>query len=704
MGKDVEDILNKYKRKLEKEFGDNAFSEEYKRFKNEQIGTELSFYEKACNFSKDILAIKPKPKEKEELWESISAAGLKITPEGATSFAFFVGVGIIFLGILVFILGLLLDNVMLFLPLFLMVFGFIVIKILRNYPNQKALRWRIAAGNQMVLFILYVVMYMRHTSNLEHAVKFAAQHIKDPLSSDLKKVFWNLETGRFNTVQESLDFYLEKWRKYNLDFVNSFHLIESSLFESSEQRRLEVLERALTTILDGTQERMMHYAQELKGPITTLYMLGIILPVLGMIMLPLIGGFMGIKWYWIALFYNIMLPVFVYYMGNQLMLTRPSGEGESFSINEELFEEYKYIKIGNSLVSPAVIIFPIFFLILLIGFSPIIIHAISPNNFLLNNDLIFGYRDGNGPFGLVAMLLSLIVPFSLAIGLGTYYKLRSRKLIKIRRDTEELEKEFSSSLFQLGNRIEDGVPVELAFSKVAENLRGTMSGQFFSMVSNNLRSMGSGLKEAIFNLKNGAILAFPSRVISSSMEVLLESSKKGPKIASHALMAISNYMVAIHKVNERLKDLLADVISSIKSQINFLTPLIAGIVVGIGVLITNILVSLGPLLGQTAGAGDTDAIGVNLDIVSQIFPVDKVIPPFYFQLIIGVYLVQITIILTILANGIQNGVDKLNQDYDLSKNLYKSIVFYLIVTIVTTLILTFMARGVLNIGSAGAIS
>ena len=46
------------------------------------------------------------------------------------------------------------------------------------------------------------------------------------------------------------------------------------------------------------------------------------------------------------------------------------------------------------------------------------------------------------------------------------------------------------------------MPVELAFSKVAENLRGTMSGQFFSMVSNNLRSMGSGLKEAIFNLKN----------------------------------------------------------------------------------------------------------------------------------------------------------------------------------------------------------
>jgi len=704
MRDDVEDIINKYKRKLEREFDDNAFSEEYKKFKEEQIGVELSFYEKICNISKDILTIRPKEKEKEQLWDSISTAGLKITPEGSTSFAFFIGAGIIFLGIAVLILGLLLDHVMLFLPLFLMALGFVAIKILKNYPNQKALKWRIEAGNQMVLCILYVVMYMRHTSNLEHAVKFAAQHIKDPLSSDLKKVFWNIETGRFNTVQESLDFYLEKWRKHNIDFVTSFHLIESSLYEPSEQRRLEVLERALTTILDGTQEKMMHYAQDLKGPVTTLYMLGIILPVLGMIMLPLVGGFIGIKWYWIALFYNVMLPIFVYYMGNQLMIKRPNGEGESFSIDEELFEEYKYIKIGNALISPAVIIAPIFLIVLLIGFSPIIIHAIDPNNFLLNNDLIFGYRDGNGPFGLVAMLLSLIVPLSLAIGLGTYYKIRSNKLMKIRKDTKDLEREFSGSLFQLGNRIEDGLPVELAFSKVAENLRGTMSGQFFAMVSNNLRSMGMGLKEAIFNLKRGAILAFPSRVISSSMEVLLESSEKGPKIASHALMAISNYMVAIHKVNERLKDLLADVISSIKSQINFLTPLIAGIVVGIGVLITNILVSLGPLLGQTAGSSADAGIGVDLSIVSQIFPVDKVVPPFYFQLIVGIYLVQITILLTILANGIENGVDRLKQENDLGKNLYKSMIFYLIVTVVTTLILTLMARGVLNISSAGAIS
>ena len=702
MRKDVEDILEKYKRKLEEKF-DEGFSGEYKKFKEEQIGKEITFYEKYCNFCKNILTIRPNEKNNEKLWESIQTIGMKVTPEGVMSFAFFTSLLFILIGVIIFVLGLVSGNFLFFFPIFFIALGILFLKLLSDYPNQKAVKWRIQAENQMVLCILYIVMYMRRTSNLEHAVKFAAQHIQDPLSIDLKKVFWNIETGKYNTVKESLDAYLENWRTYNLDFVNSFHLIESSLFEAKENRRLEILEKALTNMLDGTYEKMLHYAQDLKSPITTLYMLGIILPVLGLIMLPLMGGFLGVKWYWIAFFYNLLLPAFVYFAGNKLLVKRPAGEGESFSLQEDLFEEYRYLKIGNAFVSPAVFTIPLFLLVLIIGLSPLWMHALSPNNSFLNGDWIFGYLEGTGPFGFGALVLSIAIPLSIALSLGIYYKLKSRKLVKIREDTRELEREFAGSLFQLGNRIEDGLPVELAFSKVAENLQDTMSGKFFSAVSNNLRSMGMGLKEAIFNSKRGAILGFPSRVISSSMEVLIESSRKGPKIVSHALMSISNYMTAIHKVNERLKDLLADVLGSMKSQINFLTPLIAGIVVGIGSLITNIIANLGPLLGGVDGGSNASGFGIDVSILEGIFPIDSLIPSFYFQLIVGLYVVEITYILTVLANGVENGVDKLNEESLLSKNLYRSMLLYIAVTLITTLVLSMMARGVLNVGSGGAL-
>ena len=62
---------------------------------------------------------------------------------------------------------------------------------------------------------------MRHTSNLEHAIKFAAQHIDAPLSLDLERFsgIWKLV---FSTIKESLDNYLETWRHYNLNLLHHF--------------------------------------------------------------------------------------------------------------------------------------------------------------------------------------------------------------------------------------------------------------------------------------------------------------------------------------------------------------------------------------------------------------------------------------------------------------------------------------------------
>ena len=59
------------------------------------------------------------------------------------------------------------------------------------------------------------------------------------------------------------------------------------------------------------------------------------------------------------------------------------------------------------------------------------------------------------------------------------------------------------------------------------------------------------------------------------------------------LLNIARYIKEIHKVNERLKDLMADIISDMKNQIRFLAPVIAGIVVGITSMITFILGRLG---------------------------------------------------------------------------------------------------------------
>jgi len=699
-----EEILKKYKKKIsgyteEESIGETAstdeFSKEYTKFREEALTRQTTRYENWCNSFEKIVQIKPPEKQIPLLKQAIETAHLNITPTGAATFAIMTSLFLIFLGLFLGILLNLkplmegtLDKLSLFTPLSLLIFGVVLIRPLTKIPIYMADRWRLKASNQMVLCILYIVMYMRHTPNLEHAIKFAAEHIKPPLSLDLRKVFWDVEIGKYSTMKESIDNYLETWRHYNLEFMTSFHLIESSLYEASEQRRLELLDKSLDVILNGTYEKMLAYAQNLKNPITMLHMLGVILPILGLVIFPLIGSFMGgsVKWYHLAFLYNIILPIVVFTVGLNILSKRPTGYGESeFSLSEK----QKNLKIIAVFIALFFVSFSIF---------PLVLHYVIPT---ADVDLgvfgkFLGYQDDYGPFGIGALIMSFFFPLGLAFSIGTYYKLKTKKSIELRNETKDLEKEFASTLFQLGTRIGDGIPAEVAFSDVAKNMEGTPSGNFFRIVDTNIRNLGMGLREAIFNVKTGAVLNYPSPLITSSMEVLLESSKKGPSITAQALLSISNYVERIHSVNERLKDLLSEIISSMKSQISFLTPAIAGIVIGIASMIVNIIVQLGTQFQEfQAGEAAADTAST-LSLINSLFTVKDIIPSFFFQIVVGLYVFQITYILIILSNGIENGTDKLNEEYLLGKNLIKTTVIYTIIAVIVVILFNVLSQGIMS--------
>lgn len=699
MPKKEEEIIKEYRKKLKghiEEEGPESiteFSKEYITFREESLSKQTTRYENLCNSLEKIIQIKPPALKYAKLEEAIETAHLNITPIGSASFAIFTSVLIIFIGLLMAVLlYLITEEFKFFFPLALIIFGTILLKPLSNIPIYLADRWRLKASNQMVLCILYVAMYMRHTSNLEHAIKFAAEHIEPPLSLDLRKIFWDIETGRFSNIKDSLNNYLENWRHYNLEFINAFHLIESSLYEPSESRRLDLLDKSLDVMLEGTYEKMLHYAQELKNPITMLHMLGVVLPILGLVVFPLVGSFLGglVRWYHVAFLYNLILPIIVFTIGLNVLSKRPTGYGES-QISKELLETQK---------KPTGLAFFIAFIFLAIAFFPLLVHAIDPAVDISLGDTFgyfLGYQDDGkyGPFGIGALILSFFIPLGLAFSLSFYFKTKTKHLIGIRNETKDLEKEFASSLFQLGTRLGDGVPAEVAFSNVAENMEGTPTGNFFRIVDANIRNLGMGIKEAIFNNKTGAVMQYPSAIVQSSMEVLLESSKKGPKVASQALISISRYIERIQQVNERLKDLLSEVISSMKSQISFLTPAIAGIVVGIASMIVNVIVQLGIRFQELKIEGEL-GVGSQLGAIQQIFKTSDIIPGFFFQFVVGLYVVQIVYILTSLANGIENGDDKLNEQYLIGKNILKSVMIYVSIAAIVVLLFNLLAVNILK--------
>ncbi|MFH1408475.1 MAG: hypothetical protein ABIH34_01070 [Nanoarchaeota archaeon] len=705
--KEVEALLAKYRERLREELAEGdgtspVTTREYNEFKKELLPDHLNLYETLCNWSEKLIKIEPKKEKLAELKQSIDICHLNMTPYGATSFAMVLP--IFFMVIMGALAWLFLNDE--FFIFIVVAIGLALIPIAGKLPYFLANSWRLKASNQMVIAVFYLVTYMRHTSNLEKAVDFASEHLTGPLALDFKKILWDTENEKFSSVKEGLDTYLESWRGWNPEFIESIHLIISSLYEGSESRRLDLLDKGLDVMLEETYEKMLHYAQNLKSPITMLHMLGIILPILGLVILPLVVAFMeGVRWYHLMMLYNVLLPVGVYYLGKNILSQRPTGYGDT-DISQENPEFRKFrnfiINLGGKeiLISPFYIALIVGIGLFFLGMYPLILHGLQPEYefgfgqwFLLQDyqETETGLR---GPYGLGAAFLSLFIPLAAGIGWGISYKLRSKNLIKMRQDTKKLESEFSSALFQLGNRLGDGMPAEIAIARVAESSQGTTAGKFFELASRNIHSLGMSVHNAIFDRKVGALVSYPSKIIESSMKVMSEASKKGTKVAAQAVINISRYIKEMHRVDERLKDILEEIISSMQSQIKFLTPVIAGIVIGITSMITTIILRLNEQMQNLRS--DTD-IGGNVNAITDLF--GKGIPTYYFQIIVGIYVVQIIAIMTILVNGIQNGDDKLNERFQLGKNLFNSTILYVIVAFMIMLIFNVIAGQIMNLST-----
>ena len=697
----IKDILEKYGSKIEGQIGTSNpgagnYSHEYLTFRNE-MSPENSRYEKLCRSFGGIIKISPSKTDLEKTKRHLEIAHLDLEPWQPLSMSFGIFLGVFLFGVFSSIAYFLLKGFkdFPFLFLFLMIIlSLFLYFYFSGYPMRLANKWRLKASSQMVPAILYIVVYMRHTSNLEKAIAFTSEHLQYPLKLDFMKIFYNVEIGKFSTIKESLDNYLEIWRDYSIEFIESFHLIQSSLFEPDDSRKILTLEKALQVVLEGVFDNMIKFTHNVRSPLTNVYMLGVVLPTLGLALLPLASAMVGdyIKWYHVFILFNMIIPFIVFYLTDQVLAMRPGGYGESDILERN--PNYGKYKSNKAYFNALLICLPFF----IVGLLPLMFQYFPVESIglpkdisfsaiglgIFGNDNLFDFKQTSlgivGPFGIGALFLSLFIPLGVALFFIISFGAKTDELIVEREKTKQLEAEFNNSLFQLGSRMGNGVPPELVFGKVAESSRGLMTEDFFKRVNYNIMRGGMSVEKSIFDKDNGAIIYYPSDLIATSMKVLVESSKKGLKIAAVSLMSISEYVKSIQKITERLRDMLAEIISDMRSNMTFLAPLLSGVVIGLAVMITSILNKLD--LGSLS-SGAESGVG-NFSSIIQIFDLSKMIPPYFLQISVGLYLIQIIFILTGTLIMIDSGEDKLSRISQTGKNLKKGIFLYFATALLAT--------------------
>lgn len=694
----LKNIVNNLNRDLEMPPYDNSskdgYSREYKSYKEEEAAEfEKNSFEKLCIKAGGILNLKAGSITNEKLSAPLRLLGWDITPGMVLSASIGVGFVSFVLWTFLFMINALLDF---FLPPSIMLLALAVPAAAAGYtyykPVYDAKNKVIRSSGEMILSVLYMVIYMRSSPNLEGAVRFAALNLDGPIAKDLRGVLWDLEVGKYNRVEESLENYTRSWKGYNDDFLESLQLLKASVNEPSTERRENLLQDAIDRILDGTQEKMKHYAQGLKTPVMILNAMGAMLPVLGMIMLPLISIFLGdaITEMHLILLFNIMLPAFLYWFMQRILNSRPPTVASQPTSENELPKRGRYT-LDMFGIKKSIPVWPIgvgiFFFIALYG---IIGYAMFPHVYPVNVETseipsIFAQGDSYAPIPMLLRSLSITLGLGLAIGVTKLLGSIERK--EAEEEIVKIERQFPTALFQLGNKISGGTPIEVALEEARESTADLEISKLFDYSSRNIREMGMTFDEAVFDPKYGALRQFPSQMIHTVMKAIMESSEKGTKMASMAMMTISKYLENIHKTQEQLNDLMEETTTTIQMLAYLLAPVVSGVAVGMSQTIITAMFNLSSSVDDSLQTDQSLPGGPGGDVGGGILGnMDSAISPEILQFVVGIYLIQLLWILGTFYMKISEGENKTYRDLFIGKILISGMTFYTITLLIVAVV------------------
>ncbi len=632
------------------------YPSEYLAFLEEIRGKPATWYEKACSFCEKIIPIEPDEKTKIKLEESIKAAYLNVTPKGVFSLTILSTITILF--------------IVLFAVLFLNIgfvfglFGFALVGItfwyFYNYPSSRAKSMSVKMSADAVLAILYMIIYMRQSPNLEGAIKFASENLEGPLAWDLRKLLWDIEVGKYASANLALIDYINKWKTKNKEFAEALNLLRNSVVEQS--RREMVYEETINVILNGTRERARHYAASLRMPMTLIYALGVLLPVMGLVLFPIVLIFIAdiVKPAFVFFGYDILLPAFLYFIVSHILSSKPPTFSPPDISKAKGVPPMGKFSLGGKFI------------------------PIWPISLISSLPLIFlGFFGLSNPDVYLSVNFSVLIVLGLALVVIIYAFLDSFQKIKIRKDIEKIEDEFAIALFQLGNNISGGDPLEIAIDKAKVNLKNLKIADFFEIISLNMKKFGYTFEQALFDKRVGALWYYPSKLIHSVMQAVIQSAKKSVRTAADSMIVISRYLKDVHDVREEINDILGEVASSMKFLAMFLAPMVAGVTVTLAVIILQILEKLGAAMEKiTAMAGGMNAYQTFF-LVPWAMGGTLPITPAAFQIIVGLYMIETGFLLAIFLNGIHYGEDPIGMRNYIWNILLFGTIMYIISWVIT---------------------
>jgi hypothetical protein len=555
----------------------------------------------------------------------------------------------------------------------LVILPFFLVFYLQNYPLKAADAEKMKSITYIPEIVNYLVMSMKLTPNLEKAVAFAAEHGRGKIAADLKNITWQTKIGAYNTMEEGLDDLAYKWGKFSDEFKHALMMIRASVIEINEAKRYEILDKAVTDTLEGLRDEMTKYAVRMRQPSIYLYYVGILLPLMLIIMLP-IGAMMAklpIAQTWVMIvLYNIAIPIGAIFFAAKILKTRPP-----VYMPPKIPDTYPglpkkgHIKVGKTM-------FPAIVLALIAGagiyfactmFLEPMMNPYPPSWDLEAQEAWFPFFQAAGIVLAGAAAASIYL-------YGTSYAKR-----KVQKELMKMETEFQDSVYVMASRLGENRPMEEAMDYTAKFLGGTKISVLYSKTVDNIRNLGMTVDMALFDPVYGSLKNVPSESIRGSMRIVVDSIALGVEQAARALIALSMQLRDSQKVKVKIQELMSEITAMMRSIAFFIAPLVLGVTTALQKIIISALSGL----STTPGAEAVGSLPAGVSVPSLPFTslgsaemLHNIPDSFTFLLIIAIYVIEVTIILVYFVSKIEEGDNPLALKMNLAMALPIAMIFY----------------------------
>ena len=468
----------------------------------------------------------------------------------------------------------------------------------------------------------------------------------------------------YRSMEEGLDDIAYRWGSFSDHFKRALMLIRSSVIEIDEAKRNAMLDKAVTDVTSGMRDDMAGYVRDMKQPSIYLYYLGVLLPLMLIIMLP-IGSVMAKlplaqTPYMIGL-YIIGIPLFTFIFARSIIQKRPPVyEAPAIPDTYPGLPPRGNMMLGKTSV-PAV------FAAMLAGIAIFAVFAwvVDP----VANPVPPAYKkiEHIPFFALMGAVLGAVMAASIYL-----YGTSSAKR-KVQKETVEMESQFQDSIYVLASRLGENRPIEEAMKYSSEFLVGSKQIKaVFRQTVENVVSLGMTMQTALFDPVYGALRNNPSSIIKGSMRIVVDSIALGSQQAARALVGLSMQLTESQKLKQEMSLMLEDVTSTMKSMATFIAPMVLGITTALQKIVVGALSSAAPSVPTGTSALPAGATGVSslpqvtLGSAEELSAMPDSLT---FLLIMGAYIIEITAILIYFTSKVDEGENSLALRMNLARTL-----------------------------------